>query len=149
MVSYNIFFQNFLGTYHTWKFTFSTILFLLSLGYCQKKKLPCGDFKYINNVEEVANDIIENYKPTDGTGYIFKVDLVSWTTSMQSMKYFYNLQLINITIHEEAFCKLNKPQVKEINNLISCGKLTHAFSYVKNHPISLFITVIPRWTSNA
>ena len=77
MVSYNIFFQNFLEHTIRENLHFRLYYFLLSLGYCQKKKLPCGDFKYINNVEEVANDIIENYKPTDGTGYIFKVDLVS------------------------------------------------------------------------
>ena len=77
MVSYNIFFQNFLETIPYVKIYIFDYIILLSLGYCQKKKLPCGDFKYINNVEEVANDIIENYRPTDQTGYIFKVDLVS------------------------------------------------------------------------
>ena len=46
-------------------------------GLCQKKKLPCGNYKFVDNPEEVAKDIIENYKPTDSTGYIFKVDLVS------------------------------------------------------------------------
>ena len=58
-------------------YIFRLYRFLQSLGHCQKKKLPCGDFKYVNNVEDVAEDIIKNYKPTDKTGYIFKVDLVS------------------------------------------------------------------------
>ena len=50
---------------------------LLSLGYCQKKKLPSGNFKFVDKPEEVARDIIANYKPEDNTGYIMKVDLVS------------------------------------------------------------------------
>ena len=46
-------------------------------GLCQTKKLPCGNYKFVDNAEKVAKDIIANYKPTDNTGYIFKVDLVS------------------------------------------------------------------------
>ena len=46
-------------------------------GLCQTKKLPCGNYKFVDNAEKVAKDIIANYKPTDDTGYIFKVDLVS------------------------------------------------------------------------
>ena len=46
-------------------------------GYCQKKKLPSGNFKFIDKPEQVARTIIENYSPEDKTGYIMKVDLVS------------------------------------------------------------------------
>ena len=54
------------------------ISFFLSLaGYCQQKKLPSGNFKFVKNPEQVANGIIENYSPEDSTGYILKVDLVS------------------------------------------------------------------------
>ena len=55
-------------------------------GLCQTKKLPCGNYKFVDNAEKVAKDIIANYKPTDSTGYIFKVDLVSWTFSLTSSK---------------------------------------------------------------
>ena len=56
---------------------FRLYYFLLSLGYCQKKKLPSVNFKFVDKPEEVARDIIANYKPEDNTGYIMKVDLVS------------------------------------------------------------------------
>ena len=46
-------------------------------GLCQTKKLPCGNYKFVDNVEKVAGEILANYKPSDNTGYIFKVDLVS------------------------------------------------------------------------
>ena len=50
-------------------------------GLCQKKKLPSGNYKYVEDVERVTDDIIANYKATDSTGYISKVDLVSRTLS--------------------------------------------------------------------
>ena len=46
-------------------------------GYCQTKKLPSGNFKFVDNAEKVARDLISNYNPEDDTGYIMKVDLVS------------------------------------------------------------------------
>ena len=46
-------------------------------GYCQTKKLPSGNFKFVANPENVAKDLISNYNPEDKTGYIMKVDLVS------------------------------------------------------------------------
>lgn len=46
-------------------------------GYCQTKKLPSGNFKFVDNPENVAKDLISNYNPEDDTGYIMKVDLVS------------------------------------------------------------------------
>ena len=55
----------------------SHLILLLSLGYCQKKKLPSGNFKFVDNPEDVAREIIANSTPEDSTGYIMKVDLVS------------------------------------------------------------------------
>ena len=54
-----------------------SFFFIYHIGHCQQKKLPSGNFKFVDDPEQVAKKIIENYSPEDSTGFILNVDLVS------------------------------------------------------------------------
>ena len=81
--------------------------------------------------------------------YIFYIS--SFTSGGISVRYFYKLQQTNIKVAEEDFGKLNtieNHKSKKLMTLFPTSNQLTLFSYLKNHPISLFIPAIHRWISN-